>query len=268
MGHQKAAYHILTKLYSPQTIMQSETLRKTLLWYTRFDLFVGFQSAGETVLGREWFDACHDYYVQRLRDDPNDLPMLYEERLTYSRLLATDVAMLFAKKGKGLMSDERFGAHLTELTVEYDKFAKDIDPRLMDPSAFITDFSSAPPRNPDDVVDPYDPQTLMGGDLWTTNLLKLNWFGIDLMFKLSVSMALRKPFAEETIQEAYQACQLFEAIELYPHSPPGSILEGTAILGIATFFLPKDEKHITWARQKFAKIETCGYVIAISYVIC
>ncbi|KAF2489370.1 hypothetical protein BU16DRAFT_471850 [Lophium mytilinum] len=265
MGHQKAAFQILTKLYSPQTIMQSETLRKTLLWYIRFDLFVGFQSNHETVLGRDWFDACHDYYVQRLRDTPNDLTMKYEERFSYSRLLATDTAILFAKKGKGVVGDEDFAAQFAEITSRYENYEKDIDPALLDPNAFITDFSGAPPRNPEDPVDPYAPNNIRGGELWTTNYLLLDFWAIDLMFKLQTSMALRLPFSEETVARAYKTCQIFEAIELYPHSPPGALIEAQASFGIATLFLPKDNRHITWLRHKLAKIEASGYIYPATY---
>src|SRR6186713_2524290 len=97
MGHQKAAYEILTRLYTPHSIMQTELLRKVLLWYTRFDLFVGFQSGGESVLGRDWYVAAHDYYAQKAREDPDNLTLKYEERFSYSRLVAKDSSDLFAR---------------------------------------------------------------------------------------------------------------------------------------------------------------------------
>lgn len=265
MGHQKAAYQILTSLYSPQTIMQSETLRKVLLWYIRFDLFVGFQSGYETVLGREWFDVCHDYYAQQCRENPNDMTMKYEERFSYSRLLATDVAILFSRKMKGLVSDEAFAAQLVDINRRYTEYEQDVDPVLLDPNAFITDFSGAPPRNPDDIFDPYDKQVLYGGDQWTTNYLLLDFWAIDLMFKLQLSMVERKPPSKETVIRAYKTCQIFEAIEYYPRAPPGALIEAQASFGIATLFLPKDQRHISWFRRKFAKIEASGYIYPTTF---
>lgn len=265
MGHQKAAYEILTTLYSPQTIMQNETLRKILLWYIRFDLFVGFQSASETVLGREWFDACHDYYVQQLRINPHDLTLKYEERFAYSRLLATDVAILFSRKNKGLVSDEVFTAELADIDQRFLGFEQDIDPILLDPSALITDFTGAPPRHPDDIVDPYDHRLLYGGDLWTTNHLLLDFWSIDIMYKLQLTMVQRRPPPQEVVLRAYRTCQLFEAIELYPGAPPGAVIEARASFGIATLFLPKDERHITWFRRKFAKIEISGCIYPATF---
>lgn len=73
-------------------------------------------------------------------------------------------------------------------------------------------------------------------------------------------MVQRRPPPQEVVLQAYRTCQLFEAIELYPGAPPGAVIEARASFGIATLFLPKDERHITWFRHKFAKIETSGYV--------
>ncbi|KAL9033734.1 MAG: hypothetical protein Q9214_007370, partial [Letrouitia sp. 1 TL-2023] len=58
---------------------------------------------------------------------------------------------------------------------------------------------------------------------------------------------------------ASDMCRIFEAIELWPGSYPGSLVAAQATLGIATLFLPKDEKHIMWCRQKLAAIESRGY---------
>ncbi|OCL02839.1 hypothetical protein AOQ84DRAFT_303910 [Glonium stellatum] len=265
MGHQKAAYELLTTLYTPHTIMQNETLRKILLWYIRFDLFVGFQSASETVLGREWFNVCHDYYVQQLRTNPHDLTLKYEERFAYSRLLATDVAILFSRKSKGLMSDEVFATELADIDRRFSCFERDIDPILLDPSAQVKDFTGAPPRQPSEIVNPYEPGLLYSGDLWTTNYLLLDFWSIDIMYKLQLTMVQRRPPPPELIHRAYRTCQLFEAIELYPGAPPGAVIEAQASFGIATLFLPKDERHVNWFRRTFARIETLGYIYPATF---
>jgi hypothetical protein len=59
MGHQKAAHEMLTRLYTPETIVKSDFLLKVVFWYVRFDLFVGFQSVGGAVLSRDWYVAVH-----------------------------------------------------------------------------------------------------------------------------------------------------------------------------------------------------------------
>src|SRR5204863_10512 len=60
-----------------------------------------------------------------------------------------------------------------------------------------------------------------------------------------------------------QTCQLFEVIECYPEAPPGAALTAAhTSLAVASLFLPKDDRHITWARRKFARIEQLGYIHA------
>lgn len=53
LGHQKAAFEILTYLYTPETVMQTEIGRCALKWYSRFDVFGSLMGGFETVLSRE-----------------------------------------------------------------------------------------------------------------------------------------------------------------------------------------------------------------------
>ncbi|KAF2180508.1 hypothetical protein K469DRAFT_272356 [Zopfia rhizophila CBS 207.26] len=260
MCHQKAAYEILTRLYTPQTVTKTELLRKVLLWYCRFDLFVGFQSGSEAVLGREWFVAISDWYAQQARENPDNLTLKYEGRFAYSRLIATDVTVLFARKAKGQISDEAFMAALPDLDSRVNSMEKVIDPALLDPSGYVTDWSGAPKRDPDDIVDPYEPNVIWKGQQWTSNYLLLDMWGIMLMYKLQLSMALRRPPDLEMIAKAYRVAQIFEAIISYPKAPAGTIIEAQASLALATLFLPKDLKTIQWCRRTFAKIESAGYL--------
>lgn len=258
MGHQKAAYEMLTRLYTPQTIVQSDFLLKVLLWYIRFDLFVGFQSGGEAVLDREWYVAVHDYYSQKCRDNPDDLTLKYEERFAHSRLVAKDSSDLFSRKAKGLISDEAFMEQLPKLDERVRSLDKNIDPALLESQDKIESILGSP--DPDDIVNPYEPGILWEGPRWTSNYLLLDMYGIMLMYNISISMAMRKPFDPEIVQKAYRAVQVFEAVCAYPNAPPGAIIEAQATCAIATIFLPKDAKTVNWCRRNFVKIESAGYV--------
>ena len=258
MGHQKAAYEILTRLYTPHSIMQTELLRKVLLWYTRFDLFVGFQSGGESVLGRDWYVEAHGYYAQKAREDPDNLTLKYEERFSYSRLVAKDSSDLFARKAKGLLNDQTFLAQLSILDEQVKNLDKDIDPVLLDPSGYVTSFPGK--SDPEDIVDPYEPNIIWDGPKWTSNYLLLDMYGIIFAYNIQVSMAMRKPFDSAIAQKAYRVAQIFEAICAYPNAPPGAIVEAQASLAIASLFLPKDPKTIQWCRRTFARVESAGYV--------
>lgn len=259
-GHQKAAHQLLTSLYTPQNVSQNETLRKAFQWYTRFDLFVGFQSGAEAVIGREWLEESYNYWATQLRDRPNDLVLKYEERFAYSRWLATDVAMLFARKNKGQISDEAFGAELGGLIQKFDSWESQLDPALVNPDHLVKDFSDAPPRDPDSVVDPYDPNFLYEGPLWTTNFLFTDFWAIHLMFKSLLALVERRLPPPEISEMAYKMTQMFEAVQMFPRSPPGSIIEAQASMAFGSLFIARDEKTIMWCRKKFAAIECAGWV--------
>jgi hypothetical protein len=256
MGHQKAAHEILTRLYTPETITQSHLLRKVLLWYIRFDLFVGFQSGGESVLGREWYVTVHDYYARKSLEEPDNLGLMYEERFSWSRLVAKDSGDLFARKAKGLLTDEDFMAQFPKISENINNLDKFIDPRLTEPNGYVTSLPGKP--DPDDIVNPYEPEVIWGGERWTSNYLMLDMNGIIFMHNVSIARALRKPVDPAMTQRAYRTAQIFEAICAYPHAPGGAIIEAQATLAIATLFLPKDPKIVQWCRRTFAKIEASG----------
>ncbi|KAI4623115.1 hypothetical protein J4E83_004506 [Alternaria metachromatica] len=258
MGHQKAAFEMLTRLFTPETITKSDFLCKVLLWYVRFDLFVGFQSGGEAVLGREWYEAVHGCYVQKVRDMPGDIGMKYEERFAHSRLVAKDSNDLFARTAKGLVSPQDFMAQLPILRERVEALQRNMGTDLTDPNHKVHQILGTP--NPEDIVNPYEPDVLWGGPLWTSNFLQLDTWGIMFMFTISSSMALKQPLDPEVTKEAYKAIQVFEAICAYPEAPPGAVLEAQVSFAIATLFLPKDQKTVQWVRQTFARIEASGYI--------
>ncbi|KAF2684363.1 hypothetical protein K458DRAFT_302760 [Lentithecium fluviatile CBS 122367] len=258
MGHQKAAYDMLTRLYTPETITQSEFHLKVLLWYIRFDLFVGFQSGGESVLSRDWYVAVHDHYHNKAEGNPDDLNSRYEERFAYSRLAAKDSNDLFSRKGKGLLSDEVFMQQLAELNARIDGLDKHIHPMLLDPKDKVKSFPGTPDH--DSIVNPYEPGILWDGPHWTTNYLVMDMYGIMFMHHISISMAMRKPFDHAYVEKAFRAAQAFEAIRNYPHAPPGAIIEAQATMAIASIFMPKDKKTTDWCRRQFVRIESAGYI--------
>ncbi|RMZ73400.1 C6 finger domain [Pyrenophora seminiperda CCB06] len=258
MGHQKAAFELLTRLYTPETITQSDFHVKVLLWYIRFDLFVGFQSGGESVLGREWYEAVHNRYVQKVRDNPDNIEMKYEERFAHSRLLAKDSNDLFARAAKGLVSPQDFMTQLPILKERVEGLLPNLPPALTDPSQMVHSIPGTP--DPDDIVNPYEPDVIWGGDLWTTNILHLDLWGIQFMFAISSSMALKQPLDPELGKTVYRAIQMFEAICAYPDAPHGSQLEAQVSFAISVIFLPKDPKTMQWVRRTFAKIEASGYI--------
>lgn len=239
--------------------MQSETHRQIISWYIRFDLFAGMMSGGETVLGREWFAACEDFYRKQSRERPNEIGCKFQEWFSTTRLLATDVALLFANKAKG-MEEEQFVAELRKLNDQFDRLGHTLETTFTDPSCFVKDFPRAPPPNPDDITDYRDPNFLYREDMYPHNYVLIDFWAIEMMFRFQSLSAQRLPPSAELTTIALNQCKMFEAVEYSNDGPEGKILGCQASLGIASLFLPKDTKHTDWMRKKFALIEQNGYV--------
>jgi hypothetical protein len=257
LGHQKAAYQLLTDLFTPQTIMQDETRRKIITWYIRFDLFAGMMSGGETSLTREWFSASADFYKRQARDRPSDLGARFEEYFASSRLLATDVALLFASKTKNAISDEQFKSSVESLSRDFEVFGRTIENAFTDPSCFVKAFPRAPSSTEQDLFGYQDPNFMYGGDFATMNFVLTDHWAIDLMFKYQLSLAMEQTPSPELTEIAMKKCKMFEAIQ-YGDESPAAILGCQASLGIQCLFLPKEERYTKWARRKFACIEQLG----------
>lgn len=258
MGHQKAAYEILTELYNPETIMQSECTRVILGWYARFDVFAGLMGGFETVLSREWFSGSREWFERRAVEDPDTVDWKIEEAIANIRLVAMDMSMLFAKKGKGEISNEQFIAENNEVSRRIANWKENMDPALQDPRWRVTDFTGSPPVDPEDIVNPYIPGTMLYGPLWSMNKCMIDWYSVDLMHRYQTALILQSSPSQELAIKAFATCQLFEAIEYWPQSPQGSILSCQASLGIASLFLPRDRLHGMWCRRKLAVIESHG----------
>lgn len=259
LGHQRAAHQILMDLFTPQTIMQDETRRKIIGWYIRFDLFAGMMSGGETNLSREWFAASRDFYARNSRDRPEDTTAQLEHYFAASRLLATDVALLFAAKQKQTIEDAEFKQKAGELLAESARFSAELENAFADRATFVKTFPNTPLASVDDIADYRDPNFLLGGDLFTMNFVKLDHSSIDLMLKYQLAMATRQQPSAELTEIALRKCKMIEMIQHYEHGPPGVVLGCQASLGIASLFLPKDEKHTNWCRRKYALMEQKGY---------
>jgi hypothetical protein len=260
LGHQKAAYEILTELYTPETVMESQVTRMIFGWYARFDVFAGLMGGFETVLSREWFSGAQEYFTKQITEEPNNVNWKIEEAISCTRLIAMDMSILFAKKGKGEISHEQFLAENEVLSKRILDWRDKMDPALKDPQWRVTDFTGAPPFDPNDIVDPYIPGTLYHGPLWSMSKAMIDWYSIDLMHRYQTALTLGNQPSKELAMGAYASCQLFEAVQYWPGSPKGSIIACQASLGIASLFLPRDKQHSMWCRRKLALIESLGLV--------
>ena len=248
-------------LFTPQTVMQDETRRKIIGWYIRFDLFAANMGGGETKLSRDWFAASRDFYAKNSRDRPEDTVAQLERYFAESRLLATDIALLFAAKQKQSVSDVDFARKASDLLAQCAEFSEELETAFTDEASFVRTFPDTPPPSEDDIADYRDPNFLLDGDLFTMNFVKLDHSSIDLMLRYQLSMASREyNFQQELTEIALKKCKMIEMIQNYEHGPPGVVLGCQASLGIASLFLPKEPKYTNWCRGKYALMERKGYI--------
>lgn len=248
---------MLLELYSSRSIMETEVRRKILAWYTRFDVMGGLMSGYQTVLGREWFVASEDYYRQQSLSYPNSIDYKIEATIAKHRLLAVDLALLFAQLPRGAISVENFERESNKFAGQIRTWRENLDPIFRDPSYLVQSFEGNV-RDPEDIVDPYLPGGLYKGALFSFNFMLIDWHAINLMHGYKTASMLKRPLPLNLSEIALDICRLFEAIEYWPDSPPGSVLKAQGSLGLALLVLPKDEKHIMWCRRKLAKVESLG----------
>ena len=231
--------------------------RKILAWYSRFDVMGGLMSGYQTVLGREWFVATENYYQQQSLSYPNSIDYKIEATIAKHRLLAVDLALLFAQLPRGAITIETFERESDKFTEQIKTWKEKLDPIFRDPSYLVQSFEGKE-RAPEDIVDPYLPGGLYKGALFTFNFMLIDWHAINLMHGYKTASLLKRPLPRELSEIALEICRLFEAIEYWPDSPAGSLLKAQGSLGLALLVLPKDEKHIMWCRRKLAKVESLG----------
>jgi hypothetical protein len=258
LGHQKAAYEILTELYTPQTIMESGMTRLMLGWYMRFDAFASLMSGFEMVLDRKWMAYAEDFLYQQTLREPGNLVWKLEFVFAQLRLIAMDMSTIFAKNGKGEFTDDQFSQENEVLRQRLISWRANMDPALHDTRYMVTDFSNAPPVEPDDIVNPYLPGVIYSGPMWPLNHGMVDWHSMKVMHSYQTAKTMKTAPTGELLQAAYASCQIVETCEFWPGSPPGTLLPLQASLGVAMLCLPRDQRHAMWCRRKLARIEANG----------
>ncbi|KAI0387676.1 hypothetical protein F5Y04DRAFT_9501 [Hypomontagnella monticulosa] len=263
MGHQKAALEILTRLFTPQTIMNSPC-RILLTWYIRFDVFVGMMGGFETNLPRQWFSTVVQFCQDQIDKDPGNLKMKTELHASALRLISRDMSILYARGGRGEISGQEFAAEHDQITSRLYEWKAKLDPALTDPNLRVTDFPHKVPLVEDDIVDPYKPGHLYDFPLFSTTVLTAEWHSILVMHKSQEAFALQQKPSDELRGLAHSICEIFEAVQLWPSAPNGALVPIQACLAIAALFLPRDRRHHMWLRRKYALLESLGYVFPLT----
>ncbi len=248
------------ELYTPQSTTETPTSRMIFAWYTRFDLFAAHMGGYETGLGREWYHAYQQFHARESRRHPEEVKHKVQEAVAAHRLLAMDLAVLFAKRTRGAMSAEEFSVENNQISLRMATWKNEMDPDLRNLTYAVKSFAGARPLNANGIVNPYEPGVLYQGPLRTMNLIVLDWYAMEMMHKYQTALVLQAQPSQELVSLAFKACQMFEALELWPEGDPGCLIAAQSALGIASLFLPKDDKHTMWCRRKLAKVESMGWI--------
>jgi hypothetical protein len=259
MSHQKAAYQILTELYTPETIKSSPLTAIMATWYLHFDTYVGMLSGTPSLLGREWLEALHEYYLGEYRRNPEDITLLYQESMSRIRLLGYDLFRFFNKMSSGQMSESQFETDSQALLERLENWERNFPVRLMDPNNIVSDFPTSP-YDPNDPNDPYKPSFIFGGDNFPSNQFRLGIMSLRNMFETRVAAWKGLPKPEKHAKTLGTLIfRIVNAVRFWPEAPPGALLSMRSIFSLAIFLnIPSRPREIQWARETFAAIESQG----------
>ncbi|KAM0277106.1 hypothetical protein ACHAQH_006050 [Verticillium albo-atrum] len=183
MGHQRAACDIITKLFTPETAVQTPLGRMVLTWYSRFDTFVAMMGGFPTALGQEWFTEHIDYARAHISSDEEEQSFHWKTETQYAglRLLSREMSMLYARINRGQMSPEDFEIAHSKILQKLRDWKVQQDAELDDPASLVTDFSWAPAADESDIVSPYSPGMLYDHPKLSTTSLTVVWLSMVIM---------------------------------------------------------------------------------------
>lgn len=258
MGHQRAAFEVLTQLFTPQTAMQSPVGRVAVMWYSRFDVFIGIMGSIGTSLSQEWFSIPAEFYESRAAAEPNKVGWKIEACSARLRQFSMEMSLLFARRAQQEITEENYVAEHRRLSAAWATWRNSWDPSLTDTSFLVTEFPSGSSPDPDDIVNPFAPGVLFRPPLFASTLLMCEYHSIALMLSSQSPAKLTDEDRGRLMEHAYAICQIYETVELWPHCPPGSLIILQSNLAIAALYMRRDAKDRMWIRRKFAMLETLG----------
>ncbi|KAM3550441.1 hypothetical protein MY1884_008251 [Beauveria asiatica] len=118
MGHQRAALELLTKLFTPQTILKTRIGQICLTWYSRFDAGISFLRLTRSKLSRDWLSDAAAYYGEKIKQEPNEIRWRAEERLMRLHIIRYDMSVLFSDAADGEMIESRFSEEHKQLAIQ------------------------------------------------------------------------------------------------------------------------------------------------------
>lgn len=258
MGHQRAAFEVLTQLFTAQTAMQTPAGRVALMWYSRFDVFLGIVGSAEPSLPRAWFSAPVEYYETRAAAEPHNVSLKIEACAARLRLTSMEMSLLYSKGANQNILEDEYMAEHRRLSAVIDGWRDSWDPALTGAAFLVADFPASQSPDPDEAASPFVPGVLFRPPLFAASILAAEYHAIALMHGSQSARALTDDARVALAERAHAICQTVEAVERWPHSPAGSLVVLHSCLAIAALYVRRDPPHRMWIRRKFALLETMG----------
>lgn len=227
----------------------------------RFDIFAGLVAGTQTMLGREWYLALKQYYDWQAVEYPHSLSALYERTIVTARIFAMDVATHFGKKATDMVDDEDFAESLAALKRQVAEMDTMTSTRYDAHPRYVKDFPDAPADSSDDIVDATDQNYLLSGEWFTWNILKIDWWGIRLMFTSQLAQLDRSFDKTALVAQGHEICKMFQSIE-YASTNKYTMIACQASMALAAAVMPNEPKYEMWFRRKFVLVESCGCVLS------
>lgn len=224
-------------------------------------MVAGIVAGTEATLSRDWYIAKEhydEYQVVLYPDDPYKQLVL---AASITRRFGLDMTSLYAKLSGGIISMDEFAGQNDKLGQTLQS-AKLILRQFDDSEYTVRSHPNKRPLTEDDIVDPYKPGALHQGLLWDANYAWIDIISAEMVFKyksmLTMKDTMKQPLLPELNRLAFDQCRLIEAIDRWPSRGYGHCIGFKNSIGMASMFLPKDQKHNMWSRRKMAMMEQHG----------
>jgi hypothetical protein len=250
---------MLLELFTIEEVNRVDPDKNIFMWYCRFDVVAGLLAGNETRLSREWYVAHENYHVQEALKAPNDPWVQVSLFSARSRRFAMDMASLFAKLSRGEIPLDEFHAQNQQLTEVIESMRATLQ-RVHDPERTVQSYPNKQPLGMDDIVDPYIPGAFYQDSLWHLNLGWVDFFPTILMHRFQTCLVSQQDAAAEFESLALEELRLIETIYRWPNKPDGTMIICQSGIALSAMFLPKDDRHMMFARKRLAVVEQNGYV--------
>ena len=257
MGHQRAAFGILSQIFTPQMISQTTISRVIMLWYMRFDISVAMMSGFGSTLPREWLVAVVEHCDAQRANYPSDLELKIEYYACSLRLISLDMTNIYERGRRGELTGESFAEEYARTTKRLFEWKNSIEPAVTDPKYLVTDFGHRQPSE-GDVFNPYKAGHLYRMPLFGMTIMRTEWDSVFIMHMSQDPTAPQKELSDRMRGYAMEICEIFATVEAWPEAPRGVLLPIQQAVGIAALYLPQEGGYLMWIRRKFAAIEKLG----------